>query len=45
VCDLALQVGQIHRVVIDDRESADAGRAQVQRHRRAEASGTDHQGV
>jgi hypothetical protein len=45
VCDLALQVGDVDRVVVDDRQVPDAGRAQVQRHRRAQATGSDHQRV
>ena len=43
--DLALQVGEVDAVVVDDRDAADAGRAEVQRHRRAEAAGADHQRV
>jgi hypothetical protein len=45
VRDLALQVGEVDRVVVDQRDAADAGRAQVQRHRRAQAAGADDQGV
>ena len=41
VRDLALQVGEVDMVGIDQREMADAGAAQVQRHRRAEAAGAD----
>jgi hypothetical protein len=43
VRDLALQVGQVHGVVVDQRDAADAGRAQVQRHRRAQPAGADDQ--
>ena len=43
--DLALQVGQVHRVVVHQRDTAHAGRAQVQRHRRAQAARADHQGM
>ena len=41
--DLALQVGQLHPVVIDDADRADAGRGQIQRERRAQPAGADHQ--
>ena len=40
---LALQVGRIHHVVIDQADAPDAGRGQVQRHRRAQPAGADHQ--
>ena len=40
---LALQVGQVDAVVIDDAQRADAGRGQVQAGRRTEAAGADHQ--
>ena len=40
---LALQVGQRHRIVVDDAERADAGRGKILQHRRAEAAGADHQ--
>ena len=43
VRDLALQVGQVDRVVIDQRDAPDAGRAEVERHRRAEPAGADDQ--
>ena len=33
VRDLALQIGQVHAVVVDDRDPSHAGAAQVQRHR------------
>ena len=41
--DLALQVGEIHDIVIDDAERADSGRRQVEQQRRAEAAGADHE--
>ena len=41
--DLALQVGQIDGVVVDDAERADAGGGQVQQQRRAEPARTHHQ--
>ena len=40
---LALQIGQRHRVVVDDAERADAGGREIEQHRRAEAAGADHQ--
>ena len=43
VRDLALQVGEVDRVVVDQRDAADAGRAEVQRHRRAQPAGADDQ--
>src|SRR5476649_1732357 len=43
VGDLALQIGQVDRVVVDQRDVADAGRRQVQRGRRTEAAGADDQ--
>ena len=43
--DLALQVGEVDLVVVDQGDPADAGRAEVERHRRAEAAGADHQRV
>ena len=45
--DLALQVGEIDDVVVDDADRADAGGGQVERGRRAEAAGTEqeHLGV
>jgi hypothetical protein len=45
VQDLALQVGEIDGVVIDQRDLADAGRCQVECCRRTEAAGTDDQGM
>ena len=39
--DLALQVGEVHRVVIDHGDPAHAGGAQVQRCGRAQAAGAD----
>ena len=41
--DLALQVGQIDDVEVDDADGADAGGGEVERHRRAEAAGADAQ--
>ena len=43
VGDLALQVGEVDAVAVDDRDPADAGGAEVQRHRRAEPAGADDQ--
>ena len=43
VDDLALQVGQRDGVVVDDAERADAGRREILQHRRAKATGADHQ--
>ena len=43
VRNLPLQIGQLDGVVVDDRDPADAGRAEVQRHRRPEAAGADDQ--
>ena len=43
VGDLALQVGQLQPVVVDDADGADAGRREVQRERRAEPAGADDQ--
>jgi len=45
VGDLALQVGEIDRVVVDHGELADTGRAEVERDRRAQAAGADDQGM
>ena len=44
VRDLALQVGERHGVVVHQRDVADAGRGEVQRHGRAQAAGADDQG-
>jgi hypothetical protein len=41
VDDLALQVGLVDRVELDDAERADAGRGEVHENRRAEATGAD----
>jgi hypothetical protein len=41
VDDLALQVGVIDDVVIDDADAADPGGGQVEQQRRTEAAGTD----
>ena len=43
VDDLALEVGEVDDVVVDDAERADAGRGEVQRGRRAEAAGAEQQ--
>lgn len=43
VGDLALQVRQLDLIVIDDPDRANAGRRQIQRQRRAQPAGTDHQ--
>ena len=40
---LALQVRQRHGVVVDHAQRADAGRGEIQQHRRAQAAGADHQ--
>ncbi len=40
---LALQVREIDDVVVDDPERADAGRGEIQRRRRAEATGAEQQ--
>ena len=41
--DLALQVGEIDRVVVDHAQSADAGGGEILQERRAEPAGADHQ--
>ena len=41
--DLALQVGLVHGVELDDAERADAGGGQVEQRRAAEPTGPDHQ--
>src|SRR5690606_1305082 len=43
VDDLALEVTERHRVVVDDAERADAGCREIQRYRRAKAAGADDQ--
>ena len=43
VDDLALQVGEVDVVVVDDAERADAGRGEVQRGRRAQAAGAEQE--
>ena len=43
VDDLALQVGGIDHVVVHQADAPDAGRRQVQRHRRAQPAGADDQ--
>ena len=41
--DLALQVGQLHHVVVDDADATDAGCREVEQHRRAQAAGAHDQ--
>ncbi len=41
--DLALQIGQIDPVVVDDAERADPGGGEIEQQRRAEPAGADHQ--
>src|SRR5689334_6411037 len=41
--DLALEVGEIDLVIIDDAERADARCSEIKQERRAEAAGADHQ--
>ena len=43
VDDLALQVGDVDHVVVDDAERADARRGEVERGRRAEPAGAEQQ--
>jgi hypothetical protein len=43
VCNLALEVGEVDRVVVDQGQAPDARRAQVQADRRAQAAGADHE--
>ena len=43
VDDLALQVGLVDRVELDDAERADAGRGEVEQGGRAEPAGADHE--
>ena len=43
VDDLALEVGEVDLVVVDDAERADAGRREVERGRRAEPAGAQQQ--
>ncbi len=45
VHDLALEVGEIHVVAVADRQAADAGGSEIQRHRRAEPARADDEGV
>jgi hypothetical protein len=45
VGDLALEVGEVDLVVVHQRDVADAGCRQVQRHRRAQPAGADDQRV
>ena len=40
---LALQIAQFHRVVVGQRDVADTGTGQIQRHRRAQPASTNHQ--
>ena len=42
---LPLQVGEIHRVAVTQHDGADAGCSQIQRGRRTQATGADHQGT
>ena len=44
VDDLALQVGQVDDVEVDEADRADAGGREVERRRAAEATGPDQQG-
>ena len=41
--DLALQVGELDDVVVDDADAADAGGGEVVQHRRAQPAGADDQ--
>ena len=43
VRDLALQVGKVDVIVVDDAERADAGGGEIEQRRRAQAAGADHQ--
>ena len=43
VDDLALQIREIDRVVVDDAERADPGRGKIEQERRAEPARADHQ--
>ena len=43
VDDLALQVGQRNRIVIDDAEGARTGSGQIKQRRRAKPAGTDYE--
>jgi hypothetical protein len=43
--DLALQVGEVDLVGVDEREAPDAGRREIERRRAAEAAGADDQRV
>ena len=45
VRDLALQVGEIDRIVVDDGDRPDTGRAEVQRDRGPQPAGADHERV
>ena len=45
VRDLALQVGQVHRIVVYQRETPHACSAEQQRHGGAQPPRADHQGV
>jgi hypothetical protein len=45
VDDLALQIGQLHHVVVAQGERAHAGRGQIHGHRRAQAARANHQDV
>ena len=39
--DLALQIGELHHIVVDDAHPADTGRDDVVEHRRAKSAGAD----
>ncbi len=41
--DLALQVGQVDPVVVDDPDGSDPGGGEIEQHRRAEPAGADDQ--
>src|SRR5680860_1588273 len=43
VHDLPLEIVEAHPVVVDDADLADARRGQIQKERRAETAGTDHE--
>jgi len=45
VSDLTLQIGQVDHVAVDDRDLTNAGTAEEERDRRAEAAGADDQGM
>jgi hypothetical protein len=45
VQNLALQIGEIDRVVIDQRYFSNASRGKIERRRRTQTTGTDDQGM